>query len=314
MARIAVIALALAALAGCIDPPQDPDGRDAQPVAGDATMTASETSTEKSELCTEGLDLGSEDRFCAERVVTVTGRLSGIARLDVGLETFNGAILVEGSNDDAWGLTAILRARGATAEDAMTALDDIGFRWAHEDARGHFVEVVAEHDGSTESRSASIELSMPRAVVMQLAAATSNGDVTMDGGRADALALTTSNGDIHASGEASQVALTTSNGEIDAALTPLGAGRWSLVTSNGEIALAVPEGPTFGYEMEGTTSNGEVDFSLRDGTKGPCPQGSEYYTPPCNHRTFETSDFARRDVRVSVELVTSNGAINVGPK
>lgn len=276
-------------------------------------MTATQTSSEASELCTDGIDLGS-NRFCAQRVVTVTGKIRGFERIDVALETFNGAIAIGTSAGDEWSFTATLRARGATANEAMANVESIDFSWAHEDATGHFVEVIAEYDGqNNDGRATSIEIRMPRALLMRLSAATSNGQISLDGGRTDGLALTTSNGKIQASGEVTQVALTTSNGEIDADLRPIGDARWALTTSNGEITLKVPEGDAYGYSMQGQTSNGKVDYTLRDGEKGPCPQGSEYYTPPCNVRSFETDRFRARDQQVYASLTTSNGEINVAP-
>jgi len=306
-------ALALTlALAGCIALPEDANAiQEREPAAG-GSMTASETRTQKSELCTSSLGIDGQ-RFCAERVVTVAGTLSGFERMDVSLETFNGAITIRESSGATWGFVATLRARGSTADAAMQALDDIAFRWSHEGRSGHFVEVEAEHEGSSDGRSVTLELRMPRDLLMRVAAVTSNGAVSLEGGRTDGLALTTSNGRISARGEVTHMALTTSNGKIDADVRPIGDGRWALTTSNGEIALKVPEGPAYGYSMTGTTSNGEVDFTLRDGTEGPCPQGSQYYTPPCNMRTFETSGFRSRDHRVSAALTTSNGEINVGP-
>jgi len=310
MATTTTIAL-LMLLAGCIELPQDPDALAREPATG-GTMSASEASTQKSELCTDGI-LQTDRRFCAERVVEVEGRLSGFALLSVDLQTFNGAIKIRESRGSEWGFVATLRARGSSAEDAMAKVDDIDFRWAHQDGDVHFLEVVARHQGNSDSRSASLELRMPRDVAMRLAATTSNGDVSIEGGRTDGLALTTSNGKLVARSEVTQVALTTSNGAIDADLRPVGDGRWALVTSNGGISLKVPEGQEYGYSMDGRTSNGEVDYSLRDGTKGSCPQGSQYYTPPCNHRTFETRGFSSREHVVYASLVTSNGKISVGP-
>lgn len=313
MIRVGLLALAILS-AGCIALPEDPNEPvEREPTTGGA-MTASETTKENSAVCTDGGNLLSERRFCAERVITVTGKVSGFDLLDVALETFNGDIEVDAGSGDAWGFVATLKARGASAAAAEAALDEIAFRWAHEDADGHFVEVVAEHDGEANDLSAEISLTIPASQLMRLTASTSNGDVTLDGGRTDGVALATSNGDIVANAGVTQVSLTTSNGKIDAALEPIDSGDWQLVTSNGDIALKVPEGPKYGYAIEGTTSNGEVDYTLRDGTKGDCPEGSEYYTPPCNHRTFETSDIRSRDHRVDAGLVTSNGEITAGPK
>jgi hypothetical protein len=304
------------ALAGCLQLPDDPDrlADDAREPRTGGMMSAEETRKDDATLCTGGVELTGDRRFCATRIVTVEGTLSGFSSLDVALETFNGDVRVSEGPDGRWGFVATLKGRGASAEAATAQVDAIDFTWAHEDATGHFVEVVAEHEGEAHDLEAEILLTMPRSLVMSVVAATSNGDVELAGGKTDKLALVTSNGDVLASGSAAQVSLTTSNGKIEADLTPTSDARWALTTSNGDIALAVPEGADYGYKLEGTTSNGEVDYTLRDGEKGPCPQGSEYYTPPCNHRTFETRGFDSRDVRVHATLTTSNGEIGASPR
>lgn len=115
------------------------------------------------------------------------------------------------------------------------------------------------------------------------------------------------------SGKATQVDLGTSNGAIEATVEPTSSGRFSLATSNGPVTLRVPEDPSRGYDATGTTSNGEVAIQLRDGQKGDCPQGSQYYTPPCVHRTFRTSGFGGRSIQTLVTLATSNGDVTLAP-
>jgi hypothetical protein len=315
MSRLFVLGLTLIiALAGCIQPPGDLD--DVADRAPDArtggTMTGEETRRDDSTLCTEGIDLSTDQRFCATRVITVTGTLSGFSSLDVGLETFNGDVQVLEGPAGKWGFVATLEGRGASAEAATAQVDSIDFTWSHEGDGGHFVTVVAEHEGEARNLEAAIVLTMPRDLVMTVVAATSNGNVEL-AGKTDKLALTTSNGDVIARSVATQTSLTTSNGKIDAELTPAGDARWVLTTSNGDVLLKVPEGGSYGYAITGTTSNGEVDYTLKDGEKGPCPEASEYYTPPCNHRTFETRGYRSREHQVQATLTTSNGGVTASP-
>lgn len=302
------------AFAGCIQMPDEPSAtvdEQRDPATG-GEMTATESKKEDVGLCTSGLGLGGDGGFCATRTITVDGRLSGFATIDVALDTFNGDVTVKDGSDGHWGFVATLKARGDSADAARAALNEIAFSWEHESPSGHFVDVEAKHEGDANNVEAAIVLSMPRSVAMVIVASTSNGDVELAGGRTDGLALSTSNGDIIARGDATQVSLSTSNGKIDGDLRPVSDGRWTLETSNGEIVLKVPEGPSYGYEMEGSTSNGEVDYSMSDGDEGPCPEGSEYYTPPCNERSFKTRGFSSRDIQVHATLSTSNGEINVG--
>lgn len=310
----AILVLASLAVAGCIQAPDDPTTTPPRESRSGGTMTASEADKEDVGLCTEGLNVGGSDgRFCATRTITVDGTVSGFSLLDVDLQTFNGDVVLTDAPGTSWGFVATLKARGDTADQATSRVNDIAFRWAHEDGSGHFVEVVAEHEGSSDSRSATLELRMPRSLALVVVAATSNGDVTVSNVLSSGLALATSNGDIVAKADVAQVSLTTSNGEIDAQLAPIDDGRWMLATSNGDITLKVPEGAAYGYDMEGTTSNGEVDYTLRDGDEGPCPQGSQYYTPPCSHRTFVTRGMSGREKQAHATLATSNGEIDVGP-
>lgn len=316
MRRLLTLAMTIPlVLAGCIALPEDT--QTAVPERESRTggsMTAEESSKQDTAVCTQNILGGGDGRFCATRTITVDGALSGFATLDVELQTFNGDITLTESKGDAWGFVVTLQGKGSTAAEAESRLNDIIFEWAHEDTVGHFVEIVAKSPrGQSEGRSAEIALSMPRSVALVATIATSNGDVTIDGTRSAGLSIATSNGDIEATTEVTHVNFATSNGEVDAILTPIADGRWNIATSNGDITVTVPENARVGYEMEGTTSNGEVDYTLRDGTEGPCPEGSQYYTPPCNHRTFATSGFADRDTQVRVGMATSNGEINVGP-
>ncbi|HUR68407.1 MAG TPA: DUF4097 family beta strand repeat-containing protein [Candidatus Thermoplasmatota archaeon] len=303
--------------AGCIAPAGDTDDvadHDRVSTSG-GTMTGEESRVEDATLCTDGLNLGATDqRFCATRTIKVDGTLSGFSTLDVSLQTFNGDVLVHDAPEGAWHLVATLKARGGSAEAAKAQLDAIDLTWSHTDARGHFVEAIARHEGDSSDLEAAFELQLPRSILLTVVAGTSNGDVTLTDLRTAGLALATSNGDVVARADVQQVSLTTSNGDVEAELRPTGDARWTLSTSNGNVGLKVPEGPETGYSFEGTTSNGEVTYTLKDGEKGPCPQGSEYYTPPCNHRTFETRGFKARETQVYATLTTSNGEVSAAPK
>lgn len=314
---LGLVALLLTA-AGCITLPEDAEtiAQRENAAQGNANMTAKESTVEAAGLCDQGLNFGVDNsgRFCATRTITIEGALTGISRLDVSLETFNGDVKIEEGPVGRWGLVASLEARGDSAAEATSRLDDIAWRWAHEAAGAHFLEAVAEPDGKSDHLEADITLTMPRGLVMTLVAASSNGDVEIASGTTDGLALATSNGDITVQAEVTQVSLTTSNGDVDASLRPLSNGRWVMASSNGDVTLTVPEGAAYGYDIDGSTSNGEVDYTLKDGDKGPCPQGSEYYTPPCNQRTFLTKAFHSRDRQVTAQLSTSNGDVDAGPQ
>jgi Putative adhesin len=310
--RALLVTAVLLLMAGCIAPPEPPTSSTTT-TAGPEEMTAKETRDQSAALCTDGIDLSNDNRFCATRTITVDGTISGIGKLEVDVGTFNGGVAFAPAPEGQWGFTATLKARGATAEDALANLDDIQFEWSHVSGSAHFLHALAKKEGSGNGYAAAFDVTLPPSITYVLAAQTSNGVVKVAGLRTDSLSAQTSNGMVDVDAAVTNVQLATSNGEIHAKLDPVGSGRLTLTTSNGRVDLALPEDARRGYEVEGTTSNGEVEIRLRDGRVGDCPQGSQYYTPPCSHRTFQTSGFAGRAVQSRVVVTTSNGDVAVGP-
>lgn len=308
------LVLASLALAGCIAVPEESPGasRAERVTNSGGHMTARETREDSIAACGGGGLPLSDGAFCAERVITVTGTLEGIAGMSVSLSTFNGGVAVAQGPDGEWGFVAKLQARGATADAAKANLDNIALSWSHEAGGSHFLDVEAKSkDKLNNGYGASIAATMPGGLVLSLSAGTSNGGITIDGVITDGLTLSTSNGGISARASVTGATVSTSNGGIDAELVPTATGTLTLSTSNGGIDLVVPEGPRHGYSIEGSTSNGQVDYRMQDGEMGACPGGSQYYTPPCNHRTFETHGFSSRPIRSTLTLSTSNGNIGV---
>lgn len=300
------------ALAGCIDvtgDETDDSGQGPAP-ATDGTMTATERKEEDVAPCTSG-GVG----FCATRTVIVEGTIGGFSLLEVDLSTFNGHVKVVPSREGEWGFQAKLQGRAATPDQARSARDDIQFTWSHEGAGGHFLHVKADYEGRGDDagRSAQLDVTLPPGLTLRLVARTVNGPVEVKDLRTDGLSASSVNGGVDVKAHVTQAELSTTNGAVDAELTPTASGRIRASTTNGEISLKVPEDASRGYDVTGATTNGEVDITLRDGTVGPCPQGSQYYTPPCNRRTFTTNSYGSRSIQTSVTASTTNGAVDVAP-
>lgn len=317
---ILAVSLVSLALAGCIEIPGagTSDVNDTSPSGGAATTKVHSasgpmTATERREDATSGCGGGSG--ACALRRVTVTGDVTSLQSLEVELRTVNGQVKLVGGEGTAWRMVATLSARGGSQEQAQRALEDLRFTWDHEEGGQHFLEAVARFEGRHPdvSRSASIEVTLPRSLLLRVVADTTNGGIDVSGVRTDGLAADTTNGGIRVDAEVAQVDLSTTNGDVEAWLRPTASGRISLETTNGGISLEVPEDAQRGYDLEGSTTNGVVEIRLRDGTLGPCPQGSQYYTPPCNHRTFKTGGYDARAVKSQVTLETTNGGVTVSP-
>lgn len=309
--RLVALALVAAALAaGCIQP-SDPSVADSPPPNthnDGGNMTAREQVANAT--CSGN---GGSKPFCASRTVSVSGALSGIAKMDVDLKTTNGHVNVRQSGSSSWSLVAVLKAYGATQEEANANVARITYSWRHTDGSSHFLQAEARQPDDCQCNAqASIDATLPTGLAMVVTAETTNGAIDVEG-KTDGLSAHTTNGAISANADVTQVALATTNGRIDATLRPTASGRISATTTNGQVELSLPEDAQRGYDVTGRTTNGAVTISLKDGDLGPCPQGSQYYTPPCNERTFKTHGYDQRAIQTGVSASGTNGQIVVKP-
>jgi len=132
-------------------------------------------------------------------------------------------------------------------------------------------------------------------------------------GKTDGLSASSTNGKIEVDASVTQVSLSTTNGQIAGKLRPSASGRIKAETTNGQVSLTLPEDAQHGYDVLGKTTNGVVQIELKDGQLGPCPQGSQYYTPPCNERSFKTTSYDARAIQSQVTAEGTNGQIVVRP-
>lgn len=318
MRTAALVVLALLA-AGCIQP----DPHAGQPAAtsastmGDPTMTAGENRTESTGLCLQDLNLGpnpAAGAFCATRVVTVKGELANLGSLPVALRTFVGDVVVHDGPEGSWGFTATLVARGATPSDATRNLDEIDFRWSHEDEGAHALSVSAKTNGSNDGPAvkAALDVVLPASLVLDLEASSGSGDVRAEGIQAEDLVLHSGSGSIRAAARAQDVVLRSGSGDIEATLHPIGSGKLELSSGSGSVSLRVPEDALHGYAAALSTGSGKISITLQDGKASDCPS-SAYGSAPCQRRSFETSRFADREIQTQAHLSSGSGDIALSP-
>lgn len=308
----AILAAFAVLAAGCIAPPDDGGATGARTSNRGGEMTSQEKAEDKVALCGSGglPSIGGEGSFCAERVIDVTGTISGISRMDASLASFNGNVQLTGGAEGEWSLKAVLRARGATEEAARANLENIEFEWSHTDGSSHFLEAKAEQKDGARGVSAEISAVLPRTIALVVVAATSNGNVAVEDVATEGLSASTSNGNVQVDASVTQVQLATSNGNIAGKLRPTSSGRWDAGTSNGGISLEVPEDAARGYDITAATSNGKVEFDLDDGQTTRSGPSNPYYDPQ-NDGHFVTNGFSGRSIQTTVTLGTSNGSIRV---
>lgn len=305
--------LILALLAGCISPDQTQAPAGVRTPNTGGQMTATEKRTDSATICTDGGSLTKSQTFCATRTIAVSGTISGIPKMDVDVSSFNGDVAIHTASADQWGFVATLHATGATADEAKKNLDNIQFSWSHENGGTHFIQAQAKKDGEGSGYSAAFDVGLPTGITYVLVGTTTNGDVTLTDLATDGLSLRTTNGHVSASADVTQVQLSTTNGDVAAKLRPTGPGRLTGSSTNGNVRLEVPEDAQHGYDAKLTTTNGHVDVQMKDGQKGDCPTGSQYYTPPCTERTFRSSNYDTRGIRSLVTVTTTNGDVTLMP-
>ncbi|GEM_PF-3237920 len=313
-ALLPLVALALLA-AGCIQPDAPSATEKATgspPSSATAAMTGEESSKDSTMPCLEGVGVSGTavpGAFCAVRTVTVSGTISGIAELPVDLSTFNGPIAVKESSEGAWSLVATLTARGTTPDEATANLANVWLEWDHADGGAHRVHARAKVNGSNDGGyAASLTLALPPSVATRLAASDGSGGISVEGGNAEALSLSTGSGAISAKTRVVDATLHTGSGSVDATLTPTAEGKIAVSTGSGRVSLRLPEDAERGYALTASTGSGSIDVGLKDGDLTACPQYG-----PCNHREFHTSGFSSRAIRSTVSLSTGSGGVSVQP-
>jgi DUF4097 and DUF4098 domain-containing protein YvlB len=132
---------------------------------------------------------------------------------------------------------------------------------------------------------------------------TSNGELNLERVYAESISGDSSNGRVIGEIEASDVTLSTSNGRIDLNLPCTTTGVYDLSTSNGRVILSVSSSNNIGYDLDLSTSNGDIVVDLPDLT---------YSVDGENSKEAKTADFAGKAIQITINLSTSNGDVDVG--
>jgi hypothetical protein len=330
------VALAAAALSGCIADTSSSLGSVGDPSAAEAPQgheAGSPASHGTPKRADGPVDVKPEGgQFVARRTVTVTNDFGGAASSKLTLDSFNGGIAVKASSDGGYQFKAELYGRGPTQDQARQALDALTLAAQDDLAAGtltlSFVLSSAPLSsagplpippivGSGSNNGGTFSLLVPPQPGHEMSLDSSNGGIAVDGlhgpslkadssnaglsvhgafGKAE---LDTSNGGIDLQGTFHDLAADTSNAGVDADLHPSRSGKVTLSTSNGGIDVRVPASGA-AYDVTGDTSNADVEIRLG---------GSHIESD--DHATYRSPDFASAPVQVTLDLSSSNAGITV---
>ncbi|UCD45440.1 MAG: DUF4097 family beta strand repeat protein [Candidatus Bathyarchaeota archaeon] len=266
-------------------------------------------------------DLGA---YRAQETRSFSGALTtGRVLLDVN--SFNGLITVSTWDRQEYSITVLVKARGVTDADAEKNLDRFELD-LDEGPLGGRTRLVLGHNTPqswTSKYSLQVEARLPTGATVDLDLDSSNGaisltdirggavDLRTSNGRVDLDHVTagraevsTSNGDVEGVLDAPDARVDTSNGGIELRLPCTVSGRYVLRTSNAAVDITVPDLSGVGYDVDASTSNAYVEIDL---------DGLVYSLNQKNSKEARTEGFVDRDVRITLEIETSNGGVKVGP-
>jgi len=238
------------------------------------------------------------DRWIAERVDAMeVGVLEEGA--DVALSTVNGGVDASPAATRPR-LQAFLQGRGDTEQAARQRLDTLLVVYELDAGR-----LVAQARTTSASQDAwrdvvaRLDLESPAIGFGDVSAETTNGALEMKSLRAQRLTAATTNGEVTIDGTYSEVVAKTTNGGI-AATIAVASGSVQLTTTNGQVGLALERGDA-AIDARGSTTNGEVTLSFA-GTEPVGEQDRE-------QKHVRSPGYATAGRRVAVELQTTNGPV-----
>ncbi|MEA3199518.1 MAG: hypothetical protein QOE90_946 [Thermoplasmata archaeon] len=311
MRAFLALALFLALVAGCItpDPQQQPSGTPPPPTADRVEgMTADVQKVDRVVDCGSGTSVPPQ--FCAERNLTVTGRV-GVDHLDVDLVSVNGGTVVRAGEGDAWSFKALVRVAAPTQDMANQGLDT-AWTWSHEQDGKHAVRagpttsaagasLPVSLPGGAQVSSTRYELTLPAWVTLDTVGVRGdNGGILVAGFRAGKVDLSNTNGGLGFTGSAADVTLDTTNGGVQLDATPTATGAMSAKSTNGAIVATLHLPRDGALDAEGKSTNGAVTFHA---TGGSMSQDER------THKRFRSDGFDGAAVQTTLKLETTNGAI-----
>ena len=265
---------------------------------------------------TDVFDGGTLDSYAAHDSKTFNGAITA-SSISLDIDNFNGPISVSTWSKDEYSVELDIRAK------REEYLDDLKVDFVMEtQPRTQDISLGYDIPSTSKSRYAiGVEVFLPADGSINLNLASSNGGITLSDIEGDRVYLKTSNGafelnNVYAeeidgetsngalSGtfEAPNTSLSTSNGAIDLNLPCTLSGNYRLSTSNSRIDLKLSSHTQVGYDLELSTSNGNINVDVPN---------LEYTTNQSTRKAAKTEKFASKSVKITIDAGTSNGDISV---
>jgi hypothetical protein len=254
--------------------------------------------------------------YTAHDTQTFEGAITA-SRIALEIDNFNGQISVSTWSKNEYSVELDIRAR------REEYLDDLNVEFnIMEQTMTQGISLGYDIPSTSKSRYAiGVEVFLPADALINLDLVSSNGAISLTDIDSETIDLRTSNGAIELNNvnaeeidgetsngrlsgifEAPDTSLITSNGAIDLDLPCTVSGHYRLGTSNGRVDLKVSYSTQVGYDLEFSTSNGNIIVDIPN---------LDYSTNQNTRKVAKTENFASKDVKITIDADTSNSNINV---
>ena len=238
----------------------------------------------------------SNGRWIATQLVTIRNGYGDATQASLEADTFNGAIRTLGFDGGGYLLEASLYAHGATETEARERLAELELQHSDEKTGPQLtlttelvvpdptcsIEWICPSVATQGDRGATLLYALPQRASHGLGLDTSNGAILVQDLQGSTLQADTSNGAISMDGAWDSV---------------------DLSSSNGRITAKVATGKDTGYDIEASTSNGQITLDVDD-TQSVGEQTN-------NQKHVRTNGYDDRDHRIGLSIDTSNSSVTV---
>jgi len=265
---------------------------------------------------TDVFDGGSLGTYTASDTKTFNGAITS-STIFLDIDNFNGPISVSTWSKNEYSVELDIRAKREEYLDDLKVEFDI-----MEQTMTQGISLGYDIPETSKSRYAiGVEVFLPEDALINLDLASSNGAISLTDIESESVELRTSNGALELNNvyaedidgetsnggisgtfEAPVSSLTTSNGAIDIELPCTLSGNYRLDTSNARIDLKLSSSTQVGYDLELSTSNGNINVDAPN---------LEYSTNQNTRKVAKTEDFASKNVKITIDADTSNSNIDV---
>ena len=260
--------------------------------------------------------------YRAEETRSFDGSLATVGVL-LDINTFNGPISVSTWPSDGYSVSVLVKVLGNTDAEAEENLDEINISIDESVVNGK-TRLLLRHDvppTRTSQYSLSVEAYLPEDMNIDLDLDssnggiyladivggainldTSNGALNFDGVTATTVNADTSNGAVLGDLESPDTSISTSNGAIRLGISGAVSGRYVLRTSNGGVDLYIQSSLEVGYDIDLSTSNGNIDLDL---------PGLDYIQSTRTRKEARTIGYSEKAIQIVVKANTSNAGMDV---